>query len=159
MPRPADKDRQSAQRNLAVNRQARHDYEIAETFEAGLALLGTEVKSAREGRVQIKDAYARVKDGEVWLIGLHIAPYSHASADNHDPERTRKVLLHRHEIRRLIGKTERAGFTLIPLRVYASGPWIKVELALARGRARHEKKESLRKKIEEREMREAVRRR
>ena len=151
---------ESEVKNLAVNRQARHDYTIEDTYEGGLVLLGTEVKSARAGRVQIKDAYARVQNGEVWLIGLHIAPYTHAYHDNHEPERKRKVLLHRHEIRRLFGKTERSGFTLIPLRIYAKGTRIKVELALAKGKAKSEKKEDLKKKIQEREMRqEAARRR
>ncbi len=148
------------EKNLAVNRQARHDYVIEDTFEGGLVLLGTEVKSARAGRVQIKDAYARIKDGEAWLIGLHIAPYTHAYHDNHEPERRRKVLLHKHEIRRLLGKTERAGFTLVPLRVYTKGTRIKVELALAKGKAKGERKDDLKKKVQEREMRqEAARRR
>jgi len=148
-----------SEKNLAVNRQARHDYAIEETYEAGLMLLGTEVKSARGGKVQIKDAYARFRNGELWLVGLHIAPYTHASFDNHEPERPRKLLLRQLELKRLTGKVERAGYTLVPLRVYLKGPWIKVELALAKGRQRHEKKEVLRKKIHEREMRDAVRRR
>ncbi|RMG48797.1 MAG: SsrA-binding protein SmpB [Acidobacteria bacterium] len=144
-------------RALAINRRAKRDYTIEETFEAGLALVGTEVKSAREGRIQLKDAYARIKDGELWLVGCHIAPYSHASGDvNHDPERPRKLLVHRYELRRLIGKTERSGYTLIPLRVYLKGPWIKVELALAKGRAKHEKKEALKRKIQEREIKQAL---
>lgn len=156
MARPAgDPD----EKNLAVNRHARHDYSIEETFEGGLALLGTEVKSAREGRVQLKDAYARVKDGEMWLVGMHIAPYSHASRDNHDPERRRKVLLHRRQIRRLLGKTERAGYTLIPLRVYLKGTRIKVELGLGRGKARSEKKEELKRRVSERELRAELARR
>ncbi len=148
-----------SEKNLAVNRQARHDYSIEETYEAGLVLVGTEVKSARGGKVQIKDAYARFKNGELWLIGLHIAPYTHASFENHEPERPRKVLLSRHELKRLLGKIERAGYTLVPLRVYLKGAWIKVELALGKGRLRHEKKDVLKKKIHEREMRDAVRRR
>lgn len=156
MARPAgDPD----EKNLAVNRHARHDYSIEETFEGGLALLGTEVKSAREGRVQLKDAYARVKDGEMWLVGMHIAPYSHASRDDHDPERRRKVLLHRRQIRRLLGKTERAGYTLIPLRVYLKGTRIKVELGLGRGKARSEKKEELKRRVSERELRAELARR
>lgn len=137
---------------LAVNRQARRDYEIIETFEAGVALVGTEVKSCRAGRIQLKDSYARLKNGEVWLYRCHIAPYDHAS-DNHPEERPRKLLLHSHQIRRLIGKTERSGFTLVPLSVYLKGPWIKIEIALARGRAKHEKKHVIEKKIHEREMR------
>ncbi len=143
-------------RNLAVNRQARRDFEIIETYEAGIALEGTEVKSCREGRIQIKDAYARVKDGEVWLHDCHIAPYTHATHANHEPERVRKLLLHRHEIARLLGKTERSGFTLIPLRFYIEGSWIKVEIALARGRAKHEKRDAIKKKIQEREIQQAM---
>lgn len=150
------KDNEPA-RALAVNRKARRDYEIVETFEAGLVLVGTEVKAAREGRIQLKDAYARIKNGELWLVGCHIAPYSHASTDaNHDPERPRKLLVHRYELRRLIGKTERTGYTLVPLRVYLKGAWIKVELALARGRAKHEKKEAIKRRIHEREIRQAL---
>lgn len=142
---------------LAVNRAARHDYEVQETFEAGLALLGTEVKSCRAGRVQFKDSYGKLKGGEVWLVGCHIGHYEHAAPEmNHEPERPRKVLLRESEIRRLTGKVERSGFTLVPLRMYLKGPWIKLELALARGRARHEKKEVLKKRIQEREVRQAL---
>lgn len=146
-------------KNLAVNRTARHDYNIEETFEGGLVLLGTEVKSCREGRIQIKDGYARIKDGEVWLIGVHIAPWTHAYFDNHEPERKRKILLHIHEIRRLTGKTERAGYTLVPLRIYLKGTRIKIELALAKGKAKGEKKEELKKRIQEREIRQELARR
>jgi SsrA-binding protein len=145
---------------LAQNRQARRDYEIEETFEAGLVLTGTEVKSCREGRVQLKDAYAQVKDGEAWLVNCHISPYEHAGpAANHDPERPRKLLLHGHQLRRLTGRVERAGFTLVPLRIFLKGSWIKVEIALARGRAKHEKRDQLKKKIQEREVEQALRRR
>ncbi len=147
-------------RQLAVNRNARRNFVVAETYEAGIVLRGTEVKSCREGRIQLKDSYARVENGELWLHNCHISPYSHASVKmNHDPERRRKLLLKRHELRRLIGKTERSGFTVIPLRVLLKGPWIKVELALARGRARHEKKDQLKKKIQEREIAQALRNR
>lgn len=146
-------------RNLAVNRQARHDYSIEETFEGGLVLLGTEVKSCRQGRIQLKDAYARVREGELWLVGLHIAPYTHAYHDNHEPERRRKILLHKHEIKRLLGKTERAGYTLIPLRVYIKGTRIKVELGLGKGKAKSEKKDELKKRIQEREIRQELARR
>ncbi len=144
-------------RNLAVNRQARRDYEIAETFEGGLVLLGTEVKSCKAGRIQLKDSYARIKDGEVFLHDCHIAHYTHAGDRNHDPERVRKILLKRNEIQRLIGKTERAGFTLIPLRVYLKGSWLKIELALVRGRAKHEKRDAIKKRIQEREIQQALR--
>lgn len=146
-------------KDLAVNRQARHDYAIEETFEAGLVLLGTEVKSCREGRIQLKDSYGRVKDGELWLVGCHIAPWSHATYDNHDPERRRKLLVHGHEIRRLTGKTERAGYTLVPLRVYLKGTRVKIELALARGKHKSEKKDDLKKRIQDRELRQEMARR
>lgn len=149
------KDAGDAEKTLAVNRQARHDYEIEETFEAGLSLVGTEVKSAREGRIQLKDAYAKVWREEIYLYRCHIAAWTH-TRENHELERPRKILLHKHQIRRLIGKTERSGFTLVPLRVYLRGPWIKLELALARGRAKHEKKDVLKKQIADREMREAA---
>ena len=156
MPRPA---RDTGERNLAVNRRARRDYSLEETFEGGLVLVGTEVKSAREGRIELKDAYARVKNSEVWLVSMHIAPYSHAYRDNHDPERRRKVLLHRHQIRRLIGKTERAGYSLVPLRIYLKGTRIKVELALGRGKAKGERKDELRRRIADREVRQELSRR
>ncbi len=145
-------------RALAVNRHARRDYEIDDHFEAGIALVGTEVKSCREGRIQLKDSYARIEDGEVWLHDCHIAPYTHGTTNNHEPERPRKLLLQRHQIQRLIGKTERTGFTLIQLRVYLKGPWVKVEIALARGRAKHEKRDVLKKKIHDREMEQALKR-
>ncbi|MFN7965780.1 MAG: SsrA-binding protein SmpB [Acidobacteriota bacterium] len=147
-------------RELASNRQARRDYEIEDTFEAGMVLLGTEVKSCRLGRVQLKDAYARPQGDKVVLYKLHIAHYTHASVDaNHDPERPRTLLLKAHEIRRLIGKSERAGYTLIPLRVYLKGAWIKVELALARGRSTHEKRDAIKRKMVEREVRQEMSRR
>ena len=144
-------------KNLAMNRQARRDYEIAETFEGGLVLTGTEVKSCKGGRVQLKDSYARIRNGELFLYDCHISHYEHAGHNNHEPERVRKILLKRHEIQRLLGKTERAGFTLIPLRIYLKGPWIKIELALARGRAKHEKRDVIKKKIQEREIQQALR--
>ena len=157
MDRPLGRDET---KDIAVNRQVRRDYIVEETFEGGLVLLGTEVKSCREGRVQLKDAYARVKDEELWLVGVHIAPYSHAYHDNHPPERRRKVLIHKHEIRRLLGKTERSGYTLVPLRIYLKGTRVKVELGLCKGRPKGEKKDELKKRIQEREMRqEAARRR
>lgn len=146
-----------AGRDLAVNRQAKRDYEIEETFEAGIELLGSEVKSCREGRVQLKDSFARIRDGQVWLMKCHISPYTHAPAEAHELERPRRLLLQRHQIRRLIGKTQRSGFTLVPLRVYLKGAWIKVEIALARGRAKHEKRDVIKKKIHEREIKQAMR--
>jgi SsrA-binding protein len=136
--------------DVATNRQASHRYNLLERFECGLVLTGTEVKSLREGNVQLKDAYATVREGEVWLIGLYIAPYGPASRENHDPERPRKLLLHHYEIERLIARTRERGLTLVPTRIYFSGPRsrAKVELALARGKDLYDKRESMR----EREM-------
>lgn len=154
-----DKQDKERYRNLAVNRQARRDYEIAETFEAGLVLTGTEVKSTRAGRVQLKDSYARLRNGELFLYDCHISHYEHAGSNNHDPERVRKILLKRHEIQRLLGKIQRSGFTVIPLRIYLKGSWLKIELALARGRSRHEKRDVLKRKVQEREIQQALRQR
>ncbi|MCD6363094.1 MAG: SsrA-binding protein SmpB [Synergistetes bacterium] len=137
-------------RIIAQNRKARHDYDILETYEAGIALKGSEIKSVRDGRVNLKDSYAKVKDGELWLYDMHISPYDKASYFNHDPLRPRKLLLHRKEINRLMGKVQERGLTLIPLKIYINDRgWAKVELALARGRKLHDK----RKKIIEREIR------
>ena len=137
------KKRKAAAGDVATNRQARHRYEFVETFEAGIELLGTEVKSMRGGNVQIRDAYAVIDDGEAWLRSLYIAPYPNA-LDNHDPERPRKLLLHRHEIERLIGRMQRKGLTLIPTRVYFKGPRAKVELALATGKQQHDRRREIR---------------
>jgi len=139
-------------RLVCQNKKAYHDYEILETFEAGMVLLGTEVKSLREGRANLKDSYAKVKKGEVYLYGFHISPYTHASYDNHEPERIRKLLLHRYEIKRLLGKTQERGFSLIPLKVYFKEGKAKVELALARGKKLYDKRETLKRKEEAREM-------
>jgi SsrA-binding protein len=155
--------RKAAPGDVATNRQAGFRYNLLERFECGIALTGTEVKSLRERQVQLKDAYAVVRDGEVWLIGMYIAPYGPASRDNHDPERSRKLLLHRSEIDRLIGSTRERGLTLVPTRVYFSGPAsrAKVEIALARGKDVHDKREAIRKRETrrevERELREARR--
>ncbi|MCL5406182.1 MAG: SsrA-binding protein SmpB [Deltaproteobacteria bacterium] len=137
---------------IAQNKKAYHDFEIGEKFEAGLVLLGTEVKSLREGRANLKDSYARVKRNEVFLFGLHISPYSHASFDNHDPERVRKLLLHRAEIKKLLGKTQERGFSLVPLKLYFKEGKAKVEIALARGKKEYDKRETLKRKEETREM-------
>ncbi len=137
---------------IAQNKKAYHDFEIGEKFEAGLVLLGTEVKSLREGRANLKDSYARVKRNEVFLFGLHISPYSHASFDNHDPERVRKLLLHRAEIKKLLGKTQERGFSLVPLKLYFKEGRAKVEIALARGKKEYDKRETLKRKEETREM-------
>jgi SsrA-binding protein len=148
---------------VATNRQASYRYNLLERFECGIVLTGTEVKSLREGNAQMKDAYAVVRDGEVWLIGLYIAPYAPAARDNHDPERQRKLLLHRSEIERLIGRTRERGLTLVPTRIYFAGPRsrAKVEIALARGKDLYDKRESIRKREMardvQRELREARR--
>jgi len=134
------------------NKKAFHDFEIGERFEAGIVLLGTEVKSLREGRANLKDSYAKVKRNEVFLVGLHISPYSHASFDNHDPERIRKLLLHRAEIKKLMGKTQERGYSLVPLKVYFKDGRAKVEIALARGKKEYDKRESIKRKEETREM-------
>lgn len=130
--------------DVATNRAARHRYEIVETFEAGIQLLGTEVKALREGTARLQDAYAAIEDGEVWLRGAHIPHYAPAARENHDPERPRKLLLHRWEIERLVGRMARKGLTLIPTRIYFRGPWAKVELALARGKERRDRRREIR---------------
>lgn len=139
-------------RLVCQNKKAYHDYEILETFEAGMVLLGTEVKSLREGRANLKDSHAKVRKGEIYLYGLHISPYTHASYENHEPERVRKLLLHRYEIKRLVGKTQERGFSLIPLKIYFKEGKAKVELALARGKKLYDKRETLKRKEEAREM-------
>jgi SsrA-binding protein len=141
----------AAQRDIARNRQASHKYNLLEKWESGIQLTGTEVKSVRQGRVQLKDGYASVDDGEVWLHNVHIAPYDPAR-DNHDPERPRKLLLHRREIERLIGKTAERGLTLVPTRMYFKGKHAKVEIALARGKDLYDKRRSLKEKDLRREM-------
>ena len=142
------KKRKAAPGDVATNRQAAYRYNLLERFEAGLVLTGTEVKSLRDGNAQLKDAYATLRDGEVWLIGLYIAPYPAASRDNHEPERTRKLLLHRGEIERLIGRTQERGLTLVPTRIYFSGPRsrAKVEIALAKGKDLYDKRQTIRKR-------------
>jgi SsrA-binding protein len=130
--------------DVATNRQASYRYNLLERFECGLVLTGTEVKSVREGQVQLKDSYAAVKDGEVWLYDMYIAPYGPAARDNHDPERPRKLLLHRGEIDRLIGKTRERGLTLVPTRVYFRESRAKVEIAVAQGKNVYDKRESIR---------------
>jgi SsrA-binding protein len=143
-------------KELAVNRQASHNYDLIEKFEAGIALTGTEIKSAREGKVNLKDAYGLVKAGEVWLLNCHISPYSHGNYSNHDPLRTRKLLLRRSEINRLIGRTTERGLTLVPLRMYLKDGRLKCELALAKGRKVHDKREVARKKTIDRETKQAL---
>ena len=129
---------------VASNRRARHDYEVLETFECGIVLRGAEVKSLRDGKVQLKDSYARVNDGEMWLVGVHVAPYANAGAfDTIDPERSRKLLLHRQEIDELGARTAQESLTLVPLAVYFKDGKAKVELALARGRRRYDKRHAI----------------
>ena len=142
---------------IATNRKARHDYEILETYEAGLVLRGTEVKSLREGQVNFKDSYAAINGNEAWLIGCHIAPYHHGSDANHDPDRSRKLLLHRREIARLLGKTAERGLTLVPLRLYFKEGRAKLEVGLARGKKIYDKRASIRERDERREMAKEVR--
>ena len=137
---------------IATNRKAWHEYEILETHEAGLVLKGTEVKSLREGQVNFKDSYASLLREEAWLVGCHIAPYHHGSDANHDADRTRKLLLHRSEISRLIGKVAERGLTLVPLRLYFKNGRAKVELGLARGKKLHDKRQTLRERDARREM-------
>ena len=137
------KKRKAAPGDIATNRQASHRYELLDRVEAGLVLQGTEVKALRAGSAQLKDAYASVRDGELWLHNLHIPPYGPAARDNHEPERPRKLLVHKREIERLIGKTQERGLTIVPTRLYFSGPRAKVEIALARGKDRFDKRESI----------------
>jgi SsrA-binding protein len=146
--------RKAAPGDVATNRQASFRYHLLERFEAGLVLTGTEVKSLRDNGAQLKDSYAAVRDGEVWLIGMYIAPYGPAARENHDPERPRKLLLHRSEIDRLIGRTQERGLTLVPTRVYFSDPGsrAKLEIALARGKDVYDKRESIRKRQTKREI-------
>jgi SsrA-binding protein len=138
--------------DVASNRQARHRYHILDTLEAGMVLTGTEVKSLREGKAQLKDGFASIKDGEVWLHNVHIPPYGPASRDNHDPERTRKLLLNRREIERLVGKTKERGLTIVPTRMYFRGARAKVEIALARGKDFHDKRETIKARDIKRDM-------
>lgn len=138
---------------VSDNRQARFQYEILETFEAGVELQGTEVKSIREGKVNLRDGYALVRGGEVWLHNVHISPSANASQFfNHDPRRTRRLLLHRDEIRKLIGQVEQKGLTLVPLNMHLKRGWVKVTIALARGKKLHDKREDLKRKQEKREI-------
>jgi SsrA-binding protein len=141
-----------AEKLICQNKKARHNYSIEDTYQAGIALVGTEVKSLREGRANLGDSYGKIKDGEVFLVDAHISPYSYANRFNHDPLRTRKLLLHKKEIRRLIGKVQEKGFTLIPLRLYFSNGKAKVELGLAKGKKLFDKRETLKRKTMERDM-------
>ena len=154
MSKKAKKQREPASGDVATNRRARHKFELVEKVEAGIVLRGSEVKSLRTGKAQMADAYAVVDDGEVWLRNLHIPPYEPASRDNHEPERARKLLLHRAEIERLVGKTAERGFTLVPTRIYFKDGRAKLELALARGKEGRDR----RREIADRDVRREVER-
>ena len=145
-------------KDIATNRQARHRYNFLETWEAGVMLTGTEVKSLRDGKAQIKDGYATVREGEVWLHNVHIPPYAPASRENHEPERSRKLLMHRREIERLIGKTREKGLTLVPTRIYFRDGRAKVEIALAKGKDVGDKRQAIKEREMKREMERAIRR-
>jgi SsrA-binding protein len=144
---------------VARNRKARHDYHILDTWEVGLVLTGSEIKSVRAGKVSLKGAFGVVRRGEVWLEGMNIAAYESGGYTNHEPERPRKVLMHRHELRRLIGAVEQKGLTLIPLDIHLSEGWAKATLALAQGKKRHDKREDLKRRQAEREAARAMGRR
>ena len=143
---------------VCSNRKAYHDYFIVETYEAGISLLGTEVKSLREGRANLKDSYALIKDNDVFLLNCHISPYSHGNIQNHDPLRTRKLLMHRKEINKLWGNLSQKGLTLIPLKIYFKKGKAKVELGLAKGKRKYEKREALKEKEARREIQRHLRR-
>jgi SsrA-binding protein len=149
-------EREMAQASIAENRKARHDYHLLETFEAGVVLLGTEVKAIREGRVNLRDSFARVEGGEVFLYNVNISPYSHRGYANHEALRRRKLLLHRDEIRKLIGRTVERGMTLVPVRMYLKNGRVKVALSLAKGKKEYDKRETIKRRETERETRAAV---
>ncbi len=149
--------RPTGRRLIAENRRARHDYEILEKMEAGIVLKGTEVKSIRGGKVQLKDSYVEIRDGDAYLVGAHISPYSHGNIQNHDPERPRRLLLNRREIDRIFGKTTIQGLTCVPLSVYLSGNLVKLEVAIARGKKLYDKRQAEKKKQMAAEAEEAIR--
>ena len=149
-------EREKAQSNIAENRKAFHDYHLLETFEAGMVLLGTEVKAIREGRVNLRDSFARVEDGEVYLYNVNISPYSHRGYADHEPLRRRKLLLHRNEILKLIGQTVEKGMTLVPVRMYFKNGRVKVAVSLAKGKKEYDKRETIKRREVDRETRAAV---
>jgi len=149
-------ERELAQENIAENRKAFHDYHILDTWEAGMVLLGTEVKSIREGRVNLRDSFARIEKGEVWLYNVNISSYSHRGYADHEPLRQRKLLMHREEIRKLIGKTTEKGMTLVPVRMYFRKGRVKVAIGLAKGKKDYDKRETIKRRETERETRAAV---
>ena len=145
--------------DVATNRQASHRFELLDRLECGMVLAGTEVKALREGGAQIKDGYVAVSEGELWLHNVHIPPYGPAARENHEPERARKLLAHKREIERLVGKIQERGLTLVPTRLYFAGPRAKVEIALARGKDRFDKRESIKSREQQRDMERAMRER
>src|SRR5216684_7442532 len=149
-------EREQAQANIAENRKAYHDFHLLETFEAGVALLGTEVKAIREGRVNLRDSFARLEGGEIFLYNVNISAYSHRGYAEHEPLRRRKLLLHREEIRKLIGKTIERGMTLVPVRLYFKNGRVKVALGLAKGKKEYDKRETIKRRETDRETRAAV---
>jgi SsrA-binding protein len=142
---------------VASNRKAFHDYFVEETFEAGLSLVGTEVKSLRDGRINLRDSYAEIRNGEIFLVGVHISPYDQGNIANHEPMRARKLLLHAREIERIMGKVNEKGFTIVPTKVYFKGSRAKVEIGLARGKRQYDKRADLAKKDAQRDMERALR--
>jgi SsrA-binding protein len=153
------KDNSEGFKVITDNRQARFLYEILETYEAGIQLVGTEVKSIRAGKVNLQDGYALIRNGEVWLINVHISPYKQSSEYfNHEPRRTRKLLLHRQEIRKLVGKVEQQGLTLVPLKMYFKRGLVKVSFALGKGKKLHDKREDLKRRQDQRDMQRAMKR-
>ncbi len=152
-------DRKRAERLLADNRKAHHDYHILHTYEAGIVLLGTEVKSIREGHVNLRDSFARVEGSEVFIYNIHVSPYSHRGYADHEPTRRRKLLLHKGEIRRLIGKTVERGMTLVPVRMYLKNGRVKVVVGVAKGKKTYDKRETIRRREAERETRRAIKER
>ena len=151
--------REAAQQVVAENRKAAHDYHLFDTYEAGVALLGTEVKSIREGRVNLRDSYARIEGGELWVHNIHISPYSHRGYADHEALRRRKLLLHADEIRRLVGKVEEKGMTLVPVRMYFKNGRVKIAVCLAKGKKDYDKRETIRRREVDRETRAAVKER
>ena len=156
---PEKTDRQKAEKNIAENRKAFHDFHILETFEAGVALLGTEVKAIREGRVNLRDSYGRVEGGEVFVMNIHISPYSHRGYSDHEPLRRRKLLLHKQEIRKLVGKTTERGMTLVPLRLYFRNGLVKMAIGLAKGKKEYDRRETIKRRETDRETRAAIKER
>lgn len=144
---------------VATNRKARHDYHILDTFEAGMVLTGSEIKSIRAGRVNLREGYVTVRNGELWLVNCHIAPYDQASRQNHEPRRDRKLLMHRRQIDRLAGDAQEPGYTIVPLRMYLKNNWAKVEIALVRGKRQVDKRQAIAKREADRHIRRTLKER